>query len=302
MTDRAARLAAFRAGQFDFLGSSPVSNESEARSLLDSNPDTVVWTTPVLFGVFSIGVNHDNPKWADERIRQGLSISINRDEIATALWGATGVPMVLGLPWIFLFDSPPTGDDLGPWFDFKPEEGQKLLAAAGAEDFEFDVVYFNYNVSNLPQDELIQDQLRQVGVTMNLNALDITTYNSQLQTASYDDAIDGFATGGATATTFYRDHLRPGAGLNRWNINDAMLTQWGEDQSTELDPDVRKEILRKIWDRETQFLFKGLPKSSGMGFNVKNPRLRNYRVGGPLVNVTALGDEGTYMSDAWLDV
>ena len=114
--------------------------------------------------------------------------------------------------------------------------------------------------------------------------------------------LDGFATGGATATTFYRDHLRPGAGLNRWNINDAMLTQWGEDQSTGLDPDVRKEILRKIWDRETQFLFKGLPKASGMGFNVKNPRLRNYRVGGPLVNVTALGDEGTYMSDAWLDV
>ncbi len=304
--DHAARLAAFRAGQLDY-SYALVGTLSELNSVLATSPDLQVNMLPEVSGMV-FAMNVANPKFQDVRVRRALSLGIDRQAMIQIVF--EGLGRINGtVPWTFLFDGQPTPDSglLGNWVRYDPEEAKQLLDAAGASNFTMTNTYYAYAQSFERVTEILVDQFRDIGVTMTGGKADYTAFNSQWVGRKLPEVTtSGWATQGYDADNWFHGQIHSTSSGNRWNINDPQIDQWAEQQQVELDPDARKAIWRKIWDREMDEIYRppvgGPASSSGIGVEVYQPWMRGVRWTG-----SAPGDNSSYydwgdqVQHAWLD-
>jgi peptide/nickel transport system substrate-binding protein len=299
--DHSARLAAFRAQQVDYAYA-VVSSLSDVHSLVDTNPDVQINMLPGTTGV-AFAFNLANPKFADERLRQGISLAINRDAILQIVFEGLG-RVAATQPWTYIFDQEPTvaSGQLGPWTHYDPKQAKQLLDAAGASNFTMNNIYYAYSEASNRWTEILVAQFRDVGVTMTGGKADYTEFNSQWigrklpEVSSY-----GWATQGFDADNWFYSQVYSKSGGNRWNVNDPQLDQWAEQQQLELNPEKRREIWKKMWDLELQKAYRP-PMIGGSGFEIYQPWVRGIRFTG-----SSPGDNSSYytwgdqVQFAWLD-
>lgn len=94
VTDAATRLAQLKSGQVDYADNIPGNLLSQVKSPLTL--DTAKWNG----GQMALSVNFDNPIAGDERVRQAISLAVNRQQIADSALGGERVGLPLyGIPW-----------------------------------------------------------------------------------------------------------------------------------------------------------------------------------------------------------
>lgn len=303
MPDASARLAAFRAGQVEFAYSI-ADTKRDVDALIKTNADVQVTTrtadnasgpTPML--------NQANPKWQDVRVRRALSLAIDRNAISQLVFEGLGSPLSV-LPWLFVHDAAPTiaSGKLGNWVRHGPDEAKQLLRAAGAETLTVDAPYFEYSTSNTRINEIMADQLRQVGITYNPKKLDYTSFNSQLIGGTFPDALGGsYLPLGFEADTFFYNGLHSKSPGNRDHMNDSQIDGWAVAQQVELDPGKRKELLRKIWDQYHDGAYRPVSVIGQSFNNVLQPWVRGVRLDSALGSRNFFYDWGEMIVKAWLD-
>ena len=299
--DSVARLAQFRVGQLDF-GYTIVVSEAELNAVLETNPDVQVNLTPVS-SQNTLAMNLNLEKYQDERVRQAMSIAINRDELMDIVFdGLAKAGSVI--PWPYVFGEEPTIESglLGNWLRHDPAEAMKLLQAAGAEGLTMENSYYPYSTAYTGTTEVVQAHLRDVGIDLTGGAVDYTQFNSQWIPRLLPDAsTSAWATTGFDADNFFHGQLHSESPGNRWQMNDPQLDEWTSAQQLELDPEARKDIWRQIWDRDLDMMYR-VPLPIGLGFNVYQPWVRGTRFTG-----TAPGDNSFYYNfgamihESWLD-
>jgi len=297
--DAAARLAAFRAGQTD-TGYTVVSSLSETEALLDSNPDVQVQLGAVTSATTTFALNLLLPKYQDPRVRQAISLAIDRPSLISIIFEGLGKALP-SLPWPFVFDQEPGEAELGPYMKYDPAGAQRLLSAAGAEGLQINSIYFAYGAYNTRTSEILTDTFREAGITLNDRSVDYTTFNSQWTGSTLEEAsTSAWQTLGYDADNFFNIQVRSGSPGNRWRINDPQMDEWAEAQQIELDPQARRAIHRQMWDYEMEQMFRpGLP--GGLGFSVLQPWVRGLR-SGPISSGSVISyDDGAMIEDVWLD-
>ncbi len=201
IVEGSAMLAAFRAGQLDF-GYAVGESALDLNNLWATNPDVKATAAkPVSSGV-SISFNLDLPKYQDERVRRAVSLAMDRDQIIQIVLDGYGVAFPV-MPWIYVFDSEPNAASgaFGKWWRTDRQESRALLAAAGAENLDISMVFYNYRDAQYGrQDEVLVDHMREVGINLEAKRLEYTEFNSQWVGVKFPDAADGWATAGPTAT------------------------------------------------------------------------------------------------------
>ncbi len=297
LPDQSARLAALRAGQHDYVEST-IAAKVDADRLRSTNPDIFITTNPIVNGSPNISFNNKNPKFKDERIRRALSLGVDRKGLIDTLFQGAGQPYLQLIPWIFVFDKLPTQKEVGPYQGFDVAEAKKLLAAAGQENFTFEILRAT-NYLNDARLSYLLEQMKAIGVNMVAKTVDVTIFNSQWQTFQYPEAAGGFAVG-YSADTWFREQLATGASINRWNISDPQIDGWADQQSSEINPQKRRELHRKIWDRMGDQVYR-VDTGAGAGFIANQPWLRNHRALGLGSSITSGGDMLSYASEIWLD-
>jgi peptide/nickel transport system substrate-binding protein len=296
--DKATRLARFRVGQLDHA-ESMIGNREEALQLLETNPDVRIVTSEPSNATFTVAVSPSNPKYADERIRQALQTGMDRQLIIDLAYDGLGYGGPVQ-PWGALFDSPPSFEDI-PFYAYRPDEAKKLLMAAGAEDLEIEMIYFNYSpAGNSVQNEILQQTYNELGLKFTANSVDYTQFNSAWIPADYEDAADGWAPQGQQADNWWFDHLHSTSPANRWKIDDPELDRLAEAQTVEVDPEARRELWRQIWDLEVSKAYR-IAKPAGTSFIGYQPWLRGAFFRGALGANTSYYDWGAQVADIWLD-
>ncbi len=297
----ASRLAAFRAGQVEH-GISTVASEKELEALLGTNANTQVTLTPVLNTYFAWAFNLTNPKYQDERVRRALSLGIDRATMTTVALGKLGLA-VPSIPWIYLYDKAPTAESgaLGKWWRYAPVEAKQLLSAAGVSDLSLDLTYTDaYGPAQVQLSEIFTDQLRSVGVKVNLQSADYTSYNGQWTQVNYPDMLDGWGANGFDADNFFWNYHHSKAPGNRYYIKDVEIDQWAEAQRRELNPAARKELHQRIWNKVLDQVYR-IDKPYPAGFDVMQPWLRNVRFTGANLANYSFTEIGAQIQYAWLD-
>jgi ABC-type transport system substrate-binding protein len=159
--------------------------------------------------------------------------------------------------------------------------------------------YYNYNVTtNERQNALIADLYNAVGIKMNFRLADYTEFNSQLIGAKYEDAIDGWPTpASGDSDTYYYTQVHSKSPGNRDTIADPDIDMWAEQQQVELDPEARRAIQRKIWDRVLDKAYR-IDKAGAHTFYPYHPWLMGLQWGGAH---SEFYDWGAQLANTWLD-
>ncbi|MFT4306068.1 MAG: ABC transporter substrate-binding protein [Microbacterium sp.] len=177
ITDPNAQLQAMQAGEVDYIIGTPNTADAAAQSGFE------VYTAPNMVNMAMIldRAGEIVPALGDERVRQALNYAIDRDAVATALYGeygsASDVASIAG------FDS--YDASLEGTYTYDPDKAEELLAEAGYPDgFSFDLVAFNLQLGVTDAAQALASEWAKIGVTANIVIpIDFADFATQLGSA-----------------------------------------------------------------------------------------------------------------------
>ncbi len=160
--DNATKVNALKAGEIDWC-------DLDAALLKEYSEDPETADKVVLYdtlGVMFIALNNSSANLSDYRVRQALSLAINREEILNNIMGGAGK---VASGW--LCPSTPGWDADAPDLAYDPAEAEKLLAEAGVSNLTLKCETRNSG-SYVDIMTAVQDMWKAIGVTLEVQGVD----------------------------------------------------------------------------------------------------------------------------------
>ncbi|HZQ35971.1 MAG TPA: ABC transporter substrate-binding protein [Dehalococcoidia bacterium] len=272
--DPDAASAAFRANQIDQI---TPADKQHWLDFLKTNPALITQIcTPPPSAQPYYAWNLDKPPFNDVRVRQALSLAIDRDAILTGVYdGMAGYGYAQDQSY-FGQEWPWTKDQLGKYVNFDVKTAKQLLAAAGFTNGLGRTIDFHYFVSvGSPFDnqQLVADQWkRNLGIDVNnIVPPDYATWADQFFNKKYADVIMAWFAGPSLDPDAYAyGALNSKSTKNYFHVNDPQIDQWTEAQRTELDTKKRQAILQQIMQRDLDQCYR-LWTLNGYKINLRYP-------------------------------
>jgi peptide/nickel transport system substrate-binding protein len=236
ITDLAAQRSAFQAKQLDLL--TIADDPTAANALKAAMPGVPVklstQPSPV---VVMLNMRHDLLK--DMRLRQAVSLAIDRDEFSQIVSGAAaGWPMVaaFGL-W--------KQDEIKqvPMMKHDPQQAKQLLAAAGYAN-GLTLPLLDDSSSDQKPFQLLQSQLKQVGINVQFELVDKATRSARTNVNDFTATLLAEKDYADPDFWLYANNFSTG-GSNRDGVNDPKMDQLILAQRRETDPNKRNELVKQ---------------------------------------------------------
>jgi peptide/nickel transport system substrate-binding protein len=294
--DAATRLAAFRTGQSDIIW---LASPSEVETVRKTNPNAIVQSHHNTLAPFGLALAQDKPPYNDVRVRRAISMAIDRQKQVDTVYEGHGIPG-WGVPYIYYQDKAPTLKELGPWWQYRPEEAKKLLAEAGhGKGFETTLFYYEYFPQMTSQVQLVQQELKKnLNIDIKITKLDYTTYYGRYVEGKWEGMSWGFQSGhaiGLDERTYQYMHSK--STKNFFRVNDPVVDELTTKLRRTPDRAEQRALTKKLVDREfDQVLRMWMPYDSG--FVVSQPHMRN--VGAAALRRTD-GYGSPTVARAWID-
>jgi peptide/nickel transport system substrate-binding protein len=252
--DAATEAALFRTRQLDVMR---ISTLDLLYELIKTVPDLQLYRVPSLgWGDYGLTLALDKAPYNDVRIRQALSMAINREVVAEVI--NRGDAALYGpFPWVMAGYTQRTDyahANLGPNYEYNPQKARELLATAGYPN-GFDMELEWGEQQGWIYGEFVQLLARffgDIGVRVKLKQLDTSTWLAKAGGVQpFAHAIAASSPIGAGPSfmdwVYLRFHSSFPKTMNRGGVNDPrldeLLTAW------RLDPgEQRPAIQRAIWD------------------------------------------------------
>jgi ABC-type transport system substrate-binding protein len=252
--DAATETALFRSKQLDVMR---VSTLDQLYALMKTTPDLQLYRVPSYgWGDYGLSMAIDKAPFSDVRVRQALSMAINRDIVAEVI--NKGDAALYGpFPWAlagYTKRADYSYANLGPNYQYNPKEAKKLLAAAGygnGFDLELEWAEFQgWNFSEFVQ--LVARFYNDVGVRVKLKQLETSTWLTRTAGVQpFTHMLAALSPIGAGPSfmdwVYIRYHGSLPRTMNREGINDPklddLLTSWRTDTGER-----RPALQRAVWD------------------------------------------------------
>ncbi|WMT90451.1 ABC transporter substrate-binding protein [Pelagibacterium sp. H642] len=215
ISEMATRLTALNNGEVDLITNVP----PDQIATIENNPALKVEgaVTPLFHVVIFNGLN---PKLEDPRIRQALSLAIDRDLLNEALWlGEAVVPSSHTFPQYGELYMPELDT-----YEYDPERARELLAEAGYDGtpirYDTDAVYYT---NGLLAAQAIKEMWAEVGVEMNLNVTESWGELSEIESRNWSNPMYFADPAGSFGTMWAPGGARTG---NTWQPNGEYEALW----------------------------------------------------------------------------
>jgi peptide/nickel transport system substrate-binding protein len=253
--DAATEAALFRSRQLDVMRIPTLDMLYELRKTV---PDLHLYRVPSLgWGDYGLTLALDKAPYSDVRVRQALSMAINREVVAEVI--NRGDAALYGpFPWVMAGYTQRTDyayANLGPNYEFNPQKARDLLAAAGYPNgFDMEIEWAEFQ--GWTYGDFVQLLARffgDIGVRVKLRQLETSTWLAKAggaQPFAHTIAVSSPIGAGPSFMdwVYLRFHSSFPPTMNRGGVKDPqldeMLVAW------RLDPgEQRLAIQRAIWDR-----------------------------------------------------
>ncbi|HEX7065782.1 MAG TPA: peptide-binding protein [Bacillales bacterium] len=273
-------LAQFKAGQVDYIGVQPQDIETVQAMVKQGKAET---QKTVALSYTYMGYNLRLPMFQDKKVRQALTMAIDRKKLVKAVLNGQGtVANAPGSPLSWAYN-----DDV-PTFPYNPEKAKKLLSEAGWKDTDGDGIRekdgkeFSFvlktNQGNRTRKQtatVIQQYLKEVGVKVEPKIVEWSAFIQQVtEEHDYEAVILGWALGidPDPSDLWSCDEIEKG--LNFVAYCNKEIEPLMEKNSKITDRDKRAEVIGKIMaqiaeDQPYTFLY--YPKDT----IAYNPKLQN---------------------------
>ena len=298
--DNASRLAAFLAGKYDVGMEFPgVINRSDWVQIKDivktKRPN--LRTADFPGNVMShISMRTDQKPYSDVRVRQAMSMAIDRKGLIDAVYEGVAVlnaPVPAGLKdWALPVDQLGEG---AKYYTYNPAEAKRLLAAAGYPNgFPASVCFTNYGSTIVVDSaQLVLKYLKDIGIDGRLDQKEYGAYIATCFYGKFDALAFGPQTPYLEPDNFLYGQYYPGETKNQSHINDPVVADMLVRQRRTLDAGKRREVINDI----QRYLAKQqyyVQMPSQVYLAVWDGALKNY---GPNLGY----DYGGRLMAAWLD-
>ena len=183
----------------------------------------------------------------DVRVRQALSMAINKDEIISGIYEGIGIPAVGPLaPNVFGFDA-----SVKP-IEHNLDKAKELMKEAGLENGFSTTIWTNDNPERIKMAEYAQSKLKELNVEVEIEVVEWEAYLAQTAEGKHDMFILGWST--VTADADYGLYLlfhsaNVGEPGNRTFLKDEELDQLLSDGRKENDPEKRKALYKQAQEK-----------------------------------------------------
>lgn len=166
ISEEAVIHAAFQAGDLDIA----TVRDADVLAAYQADPSVVVHTNSGT-NLNYITMNPSIAPFDDIRVRQAVLHAIDMEGILATVLSGIGAPLTGPVPTVANFYEPDVTH-----YEYDPEKSRELLAEAGYEN-GFSTTLFTYiGGPAVPVSTIVQDQLRQVGINVELRALEISAW------------------------------------------------------------------------------------------------------------------------------
>lgn len=235
--EASTRAAGLRSGEYHLL---PDVDPATAETLRTVPNVTLLETQDLAYTL--LGLNVSEPPFDDPRVREAINLAIDRGEIVQAVYfgnAVPGGPLSPGLSEWALDTSE------FPCYQSDPEAAQALLAEAGQEGLEFEILTFStvQVVSDVAQ--VLQAQLQRAGITTTINVAEFGTFVQRWQNSDFEAFVS--LNGGSTDPDgyFYRTFYTGGS-TNVFGYSDPEVDALLDEGQTESDEAARYDIYADV--------------------------------------------------------
>jgi len=299
--DNASRTASFLAGKYDLGWENPgIISRSDWLQIKDTlkskRPGLRTLEFPGNVGNH-LSMRADQKPFSDLRVRQAMSMALDRKALIDALYEGVGIANPPGVPAALREWSLPV-TELGEGaknFGYDPKEARRLLAAAGYPNgFSGSVCWATYG-STIVVDhaQLVVKYLKDVGLDARLDTKEYGAYISTCFYGKFDSMAFGPQTPFLDGDNYLFGYYYPGEMKNQSHVNDPVVADMIVRQRRTLDPAKRREIIHDI----QRYLARQVYYTTSVGqvyTAVWDGALRNY---GPNLGY----DYGGRLVAAWLE-
>ncbi len=189
-----------------------------------------------------IGFNAQKEPFDDVRVRQAVSMAVNKDEIVAGVYDNTGLAAVGPIaPGVFGYE------DSVSSIPYDMDQARALLAEAGYEDGFSTTIWTNDNPDRIQIAEYTQSKLRDLNIDVSVEVLEWGAYLENTANGEHDMFILGWSTPTLDADyamyALFHSSQQGSAGNRSFFANDE-LDELLDAGRTETDEDVRAEIYR----------------------------------------------------------
>jgi peptide/nickel transport system substrate-binding protein len=272
LADQATINSAFQARQLDILDYSGLDGRT-ADAMKKAVPNIVVDRYADSNDAYYIYFNVTKPPINDDRVRKAISLSIDRDELIQTLFNGQGQwSLAGGTPDLF------SQEEVKQILKYDPAQAKQLLAAAGypnGVDIEF-IYNAAYGDTFTIKAQLLQSQLKKGGINLTLKPLLNGEDAQRRRSGDFQFNITPRGQGvPQDIDSYVYGMFHPKSADNYGRINDPQLTPLLEAQRAELDPNKRRELVRRAVQRINEVPW-SLTLFYGPGYSLRQQRLQNY--------------------------
>jgi peptide/nickel transport system substrate-binding protein len=249
-------LIAFEQGEIDFTSVSP-----DTLDRFTSDPDVRIVQQPAFWGYQFYFNMKKCPELNDSKVRQAFAYAIDRDELVEKIARGAGKTGKMGiLPEDHIWYNPDQ-----PEYSYDPDKAGALLDEAGWTDTDGDGIRdkdgekLSYVLSvgsgsqgnaEVRIGELIKERLNDVGIDVQVKALESKSRDANLNSGDFELLISGFGGWGKDADYLRTRYCDTGSqsgsvasGAAVYGYHNDTLNDLGARELQESDDSIRKEIL-----------------------------------------------------------
>ncbi|MBY7143159.1 glutathione ABC transporter substrate-binding protein [Virgibacillus sp. NKC19-3] len=141
-------------------------------------------------GIDYLGFNLEKEPFDDERVRQAISMAIDKEQIVEGIYDGVGITAAGPLaPDVFGYDESIDG------IKYDPEAAQELLAEAGYEDGFSTTIWTNEDREREDMATNVQAQLAEIGIDVEVKILEWGAYLDETANGNHDMFVLGWYSG-----------------------------------------------------------------------------------------------------------
>lgn len=235
VSEQSSRIAELETGGSDVADGIGPNNISRVEGMADAS----VLQEPSV-SLDYVGINVEAEPFDDVKVRQAVSMAINKEEIIDGVYDNVGIPAIGPLaPNVFGYDESVSG------IEYDVDRAKELLAEAGYEDGFSTTIWTNDSEQRMDTAIAIQSQLAELDIDVQIEELEWGAYLERTANGEHDMFILGWST--VTSDADYgmyplfhsSQHGDPG---NRSFLSDDKVDELLQSAREETDPDKRQEL------------------------------------------------------------
>lgn len=209
-------------------------------------------------------------------VRRAVSLAMNRQELIDVGMGGNG-SLALPVP-----PGDPRALDVNPadaaYYQHDREEAKRLIAQSGYSDVTIDLTYAgDVNAADVPMLEVLKEQLKRAGITLNLKAEAWSSIAAVFGGAPAPAGLLMIPMIAQSDVTGYFAATSTGA-LDFWGDNPDAQPARELVQQMIREPDLKKrqELVQQTTDEFTENVLLLIPASDAIGYEYLSPKVQGY--------------------------